>query len=83
MEILTIIDDNARRANLRRRFRDYLVGDSVLLIVKDPATLQERVQGPFTVAQVQVNRTVTMERAPGVHERINIRRIRPHRGPPL
>jgi transposase InsO family protein len=78
-----IIDDNARRANLRRRFRDYLIGDSVLLIVKDPATLQERAQGPFTVAQVHVNGTVTIERAPGVHERINIRRIRPYRGPPL
>ena len=45
----------------------------------NPATLQERADGPFRIQTVHVNGTVTIERAPGVLERINIRRIRPYR----
>jgi hypothetical protein len=38
----TVIDDNNRCENLRHRYRDYQVGDEVLLLVHNPATLQER-----------------------------------------
>ena len=75
----TIIDENNRRANLRRVFKDYTIGDEVLVKTYNPAKLQERAEGPFRVAQVHVNGTITIDRAPNVQERINIRRIRPYR----
>jgi hypothetical protein len=74
-----IIDDNNRRENLRRRFRDYSPGDQVLIRVYNPSTLQERFIGPFTIHQVHVNGTVTIMRNPNVYERINIRRLHPFR----
>jgi hypothetical protein len=75
----TLIDENNRRENLRRRFRDYEPGDEVLKIVYNPATLQERAIGPFVIQQVHVNGTLTILRANDVYERINIRRVRPYR----
>ena len=50
----------------------------VLIKTYNPATLQERAEGPYRIVQVHVNGTVTVERTRGVHERINIRRIRPY-----
>ena len=73
-----VIDDNNRRANLRRRFRDYSIGDEVLMLVKDPKKLQERAIGPFRVTQVHVNGTLTIQRGPNVTERVNIRRLKPY-----
>ena len=78
----TIIDDNNRRVNLRRRFHDYKMGDKVLLITYDPTKLEERATGPYVIVEVHVNGTVTIQRAPGVLERINIRRVRPYRERP-
>jgi transposase InsO family protein len=78
----TIIDDNNRRVNLRRRFHDYKMGDKVLLITYDPTKLEDRATGPYVIVEVHVNGTVTIERAPGVLERINIRRVRPYRERP-
>jgi len=75
----TMIDENNRRANLRRKFHDYHIGDRVLLITYDPAKLQDRATGPYLITEVHVNGTVTIQRAPGVIERINIRRVRPYR----
>ena len=77
-----VIDDNNRRANLRRRFKDYEVGDQVLIHTYNPTTLQERAVGPFTIEQVHVNGTVTIHQGNDVFERINIRRLRPYRGTP-
>ena len=74
-----VIDDNARRANLRRRSHDFQRGDRVLLLVAQPAKLDARKIAPFRIHQVHVNGTVTLERAPQVYERVNIRRIRPYR----
>ena len=74
----TLIDNNARAANRRRIFRDYSAGDQVLLHVCDPRKLDQRAIGPFAITQVHVNGTVTIQRAPGVTERVNIRRIRPY-----
>ncbi|KAG7369915.1 integrase core domain containing protein [Nitzschia inconspicua] len=74
-----IIDDNNRRANLRRRYHDYQPDDQVLILTFNPSKLQERAQGPFRIHSVHTNGTVTIQRRPNVLERINIRRIRPYR----
>ncbi|KAG7359911.1 integrase core domain containing protein [Nitzschia inconspicua] len=74
-----IIDDNNRRANLRRRYHDYQPDDQVLVLKYNPSKLEERAQGPFRVHSVHTNGTVTIQRRPNVLERINIRRIRPYR----
>jgi hypothetical protein len=54
-----VIDDNNRRGreNLRRCYRDYQVGDKVLLFVpvQNPATLQEQSTGLFVVEQVHTS----------------------------
>ena len=73
-----VIDENNRRQNLRRHFKDYQAGDLVLVKTYEPATMQERALGPFKVDQVHVNGTITIERANGVLERINIRRVCPY-----
>ena len=73
-----VIDDNNRRANLRRRFFDYSIGDQVLLILPKTSKLREKTSGPYRVTQVHINGTVTVERLPNVFERINIRRLKPY-----
>lgn len=74
-----MIDENNRRVNLRRRFHDYKKDDKILLLTYDPTKLEDRATGPYKVVEVHVNGTVTIERAPGVLERINIRRVRPYK----
>lgn len=73
------IDDNNRRANLKRRFMDYQPGQQVLVLKYNPSKLEDKAIGPFTIHQIHVNGTVTIQRTPFVRERINIRRIRPYR----
>ena len=73
------INQNLLRENRRRIFRDYQVGEQVLLKVYDPATLQERAEGPYQIAQVHVNGTLTIDRGNQVFDRINIRRLKPYR----
>ena len=72
-----VIDDNNRRANLRRRFHDYSVNDQVLLILPKTSKLREKTSGPFRITQVHINGTVTIERLPNVYERVNVRRLKP------
>lgn len=74
----TTIDQSAARANAKRNFRDYQIGDEVLVKTARPYSLQERAGGPYIVRATHVNGTVTIERSPNVLERINIRRIRPY-----
>jgi hypothetical protein len=77
-----LIDLNNRRAN-RRRFRhDYKVGEEVLILINNPATLEPRTQGPFLILQVHTNGTLTIQRNANLTERINIRRVRPYFRPP-
>ena len=73
-----LIDDNNRRANLRRRFQDYQPGQEVLVLTYKPDKLEPRADGPFTIELVHVNGTVTIRRNQHVTERINIRRVRPY-----
>ena len=56
-----IIDENNRKANLRRRFRDYHIGDQVLLFIPHKGKLSEKTVGPFPIVEVHVNGTVTMQ----------------------
>ena len=72
------IDENARHANLQRRFKDYVVGEQVLLILKPLGKLSARTAGPYTILQVHVNGTVTINHGNGVSERINICRVKPY-----
>ena len=76
-----VIDENNRRANLRRRFKDYVPGDQVLVITKDKGKLRPKTVGPFPIDQVHVNGTITIRRNPGVFERLSIRRVRPFSAP--
>jgi hypothetical protein len=73
-----IIDENLRRQNLRRHFHDYHIGQQILLLTPNPATLADRATGPFTIHQVHVNGTLTIWRTPHILERVNIRRARPY-----
>jgi hypothetical protein len=76
-----IIDENNRKANLRRRFKDYSAGDQVLILLQPVSKLGRKTDGPYTITQVHVNGTVTIERTPGVFERLNIRRLKPFIAP--
>ena len=73
-----VIDNNNHRANLRWRFKDYKAGDQVLLLTQTKSKLKPKATGPYTIVQVHVNGTVTIQRGPRVTERINLRRIKPY-----
>ena len=73
-----IIDQNNLRDNRRRRNHDYVVGDQIMLIKNDPAALEDRNKGLYTITQVHANGTVTFMRNEEVFERINVRRIKPY-----
>jgi hypothetical protein len=72
-----LIDYNLQRANAKRRFHDYQVGDLVSDLAIRPSKLDPRASNRFRIVQVHTNGTVVIERRPGVLERINIRRLRP------
>jgi transposase InsO family protein len=76
-----LINENLRRQNLKRRSFDYAVNGEVLVKIPNPSKLQDRAEGPFTIQQVHTNGTLTIQRAPHVTERINIRRLVPYRRP--
>jgi transposase InsO family protein len=72
-----VIDDNLQRENNQWRNFDYVAGQQVLELVPDPANFEMRTKGPYRILQVHTNGTVTIERAPGLRDRVNIRRARP------
>jgi transposase InsO family protein len=74
-----LIDDNARRENLRRFRHDYEIGDEVLIFqdIKPKGKLLPRAVGPYEIVQVHANGTVTIQRGP-FQERLNIRRCKPY-----
>ena len=73
------IDATARRNNSKQTNHDWKEEDKVLVKVCNPNALQQRADGPYVIKQVHTNGTVTIERAPNVHERINTRRLKPYR----
>ena len=74
-----IIDENLRRQNARRRHYDYAIGDRVHVRVVDPTKMEPRAIGPFPITQVHANGTLTIQRAAHITERLNLRRVYPHR----
>jgi hypothetical protein len=68
----TLIDPNTATQNLRCYFKDYTVGNKVLIQVPNPAGLDPQGFGPFTIAQLHVNGTVTIEQLYNLYEQINI-----------
>ncbi len=74
----TLIDHMAAQENWHYQFKDYEVGDEVLVKVYNPAGLKQRAVGPFVVEQIHTNGTLTIQGMPNVYERINIRRLRPY-----
>ena len=73
-----VVNKNNLTENRRRRYKNYQVGDKVLTITPRPTKMQERASGPYTIVNVHVNGTVTIERRPNVYERLSIRRIKPY-----
>ena len=73
-----VADKNNLTENRQRRYKNYQVGDEVLIITPLPTKMQERASGPYTIVNVHVNGTVTIERRPNVYERLSIRRIKPY-----
>ena len=73
----SLVDDNLRRQNAKRREYHYNVHDQVLVKSIDPTKLEPRAMGPFTITRVHTNGTVEIQRSPHTTERINIRRIVP------
>ena len=74
-----LVNENLIRANKKRRTFDYAPNQHVLKKLIAPTKLGERTCGPFRITQVHTNGTITIERRPGVTERINIRRVIPFR----
>ena len=74
-----IANRNNLAENSRRRYKNYVVGDEVLIKVNNPTKMGARATGPFTITQVHVNGTVTIQRRPNVTERISIRRVVPYK----
>ena len=72
-----LIDYSLQRANAKRHFYDYRINDYVSDLTIDPTKLAARAPNRFRITQVHTNGTVTIERRPGILERVNIRRIRP------
>ncbi len=76
-ELLVHDHETARRANLKRRHFDYVVGQQVWKKLYKPNKLGLRSSGPHYITQVHTNGTVTIQLRPGIIENINIRRIYP------
>ena len=74
-----LIDESLHRANLKHRSFDYKVNQQVLILADDPGKLDARAHGPYRIAQVHRNGTVTPQKTPHLLERINIRRLRSFR----
>ncbi|KAL7530913.1 LOW QUALITY PROTEIN: hypothetical protein ACHAXR_008651, partial [Thalassiosira sp. AJA248-18] len=76
-----VVNESLRRADLKRRSYDYVQGERELKKTHKPTKLGERTEGPYTISQVHVNGIVSIQLRPSVTERINIRRVIPHRQP--
>ena len=77
----TLIDKNLVKANAKRIDFDYQPGQQAYKLVHNPRKLDDRWTGPYPITKIHVNGTVRLQLSEHVSERINIRRIKPHRGP--
>ena len=74
-----LINNALLRANRKRISYDYAVNDDVLLQATEPAKMNPRWLGPYTITQIYTNGTVRIRLSPMVTERVNIRRLKPYR----
>jgi len=74
-----IVDRNLLAANRKRISYDYHIGDQVLRRIHDPASLEPRFEGPYEIATVHTNGTITIRLNATTLERISIRRVKPFR----
>ena len=74
-----LIDRNLIAANRKRISHDYQPGQQVLKAIYSPSKMQPSFEGPFDIIRAHTNGTITIRRANGVEERLNIRRVRPYR----
>ena len=77
------IDKRLILANAKRIRHDYKKEEQILLRNKSLIgnKLRHIYDGPFQITQVHTNGTVTIRRRAGIHERVNIRRIKPFKIP--
>ena len=78
-----LVDKRLLRANAHRSFHDFRVGEMVFVNhYNTRANKLMRIRtGPFPIIRVHTNNTVTIVNRAQEHERINIRRLTPHRAP--
>ena len=74
-----LVNENLMRENRRRRQYDYQPNQLVLKKNHNPRKLGERTSGPYSIAKVHTNGTVTLQISEDLTERINIRRVIPYK----
>ncbi len=74
-----LIDKSLIKANAKRIDFDYQPGQKAYKRVHDPRKLENRWKGPYPIVKIHVNGTVQLRLNKLVTERVNIRRIKPHR----
>ena len=75
------VDRDLLRANARCSAFNYKTGDKVLKQIHSPTKLGTHWEGPFPIHCNNVNGNATVEMHPGVHERLNIHRVKPYHPP--
>lgn len=75
------IDRDNKRSNSKRYSYDYKVGGQVMKRIFDPEKLQHVWDGPHDILQVHVNGNLTIRLSDHLHERLNIRRVKPYKQP--
>jgi len=74
-----LINENLMKENQNRRCYDYTPQQRILKKTWKPQKLGSRTTGPYTILQMDVNGTVTIELRPGISEKLNIQRIIPYK----
>ena len=67
-----LIDKNLMHANHKCISHDYQPGNEVLVLTHNPATLDERADGPYTIVSVHTNGTISIRCNPHVMECLSI-----------
>jgi hypothetical protein len=74
-----LIDQRLIVANRKRFAFDYQPNQEVLKLAYEPGKLEPRATGPFRIAAIHTNGTVTLQLTPHTTERISLRNIKPFR----
>ena len=74
------IDNNINIHNKKRIDYNYRIGELVKMRTLEPSKLSEKFKGPYRIAHVNTNGTLTLQIRPHVTATVNIRKIEPYRG---